>query len=181
MLNDKQTAQVKTRLFSNPDYKVYAVIDGASCPELRYKIYDWEPISECLWSGHLEPDVEETAPYLALLQHDHPFTDWLIQNGWGRHWNIFITSTADFRSFRTQMKKLQLVRSPEGKTLLFRFYDPRVLSIFLPTCDGEQLEEMFEEVNDYFIEKPEADALLVNRFDFEVEKLVSETFELQTD
>lgn len=181
MLNDKQLAQIKTRLFNDPDNKVYAVIDGASCPELRYKIYDWEPISECLWSGHLEPDVEETAPYLVLLQYEHVFTDWLIQNGWGRHWNIFVTSKADFRTFRTQMKKLQLVRSPEGKTLLFRFYDPRVLSIFLPTCDSEQLEEMFEEVKDYFSVAAKADALVVNRFDEVEAKLVSEMLELQSD
>lgn len=181
MLNEKQLEQVKTRLFNDTDSKVYAVIDGASCPELRYKIYDLEPISECLWSGHLEPDVEETAPYLALLQYDHPFTDWLIQKGWGLHWNIFATSTADFTTFRTQMKKLQIVRSPTGKALLFRFYDPRVLSIFLPTCDDDQLLEMFEEVNDYFTVGKDSDVLMVNRLDNDEEKLMSETLELQAE
>ena len=48
--------------------------------------------------------------------------------------------------FRKQIRKLQLVRSPEGKTLVFRFYDPRVMEMFLPTCDQEQSAELFEQV-----------------------------------
>lgn len=144
MLDDNKLDTIQRQLFSNTENFVYAVIDGAACPELRFKIYDWEPESSCLWSGKLEPDLEEVAPYMAKLEQGSSFTEWLIKEGWGNHWNIFIESVLDPKAFRKQIRKLQLVRSPEGKTLLFRFYDPRVMEMFLPTCDEEQLEELFE-------------------------------------
>ena len=147
MLTNKQVTQVQDILFSDDELYVYAVIDGASCPELRFKIYDWQPISSCLWSGKLEPDLEEVAPYMVLLERDSAFTMWLIKEGWHNHWNIFVESALEPKSFRKQIRKLQLVRSPEGQTLLFRFYDPRVMEIFLPTCDQEQNMALFDHVS----------------------------------
>jgi hypothetical protein len=44
------------------------------------------------------------------------------------------------------------VRSEDGKVLLFRFYDPRVLSVFLPICTPAQIEEMFGPVMRFFVE-----------------------------
>jgi hypothetical protein len=35
---------------------------------------------------------------------------------------------------------------------VFRFYDPRVLSVFLPTCLPEQITEMFGPVTHFFVE-----------------------------
>ncbi|WP_051275407.1 DUF4123 domain-containing protein [Aestuariibacter salexigens] len=143
MLEEQKLERIKQVLFSHPENNIYAVIDGAACTELRFKIYDWEPQSSCLWSGELEPDVEEVAPYMARLDRDSEFTNWLLREGWGNHWNIFIESALEPEAFRRQVRKLQLVRSPEGITLLFRFYDPRVMEMFLPTCNQEQLQEVF--------------------------------------
>ena len=34
-------------------------------------------------------------------------------------------------------------QGPDDEALYFRFYDPRVLESFLPTCSEEQLDEFF--------------------------------------
>ncbi len=146
MLNSSQLNQIQDILFSDPEQYVYAVIDGAACPELRFKIYDWEPVSSCLWSGELEPDLEEVAPYMVLLERDSLFTQWLITEGWGNNWNIFVHSPLDPRAFRKQIRKLLLIRSPDGSPMVFRFYDPRVLQIVLPTCNAEQGEDMYTNI-----------------------------------
>ena len=144
MLEDEKVEQIKTQLLGNSDTYVYAVIDGASCPQLRFKLYDCEPEHCCLYSGKLEPDMEEVAPYLVKLQQDSIFTNWLIKEGWRNNWNIFVESELDFKALRKQIRKLLLVKSPEGNTLVFRFYDPRVMSVFLPTCDNDQAAELFQ-------------------------------------
>jgi hypothetical protein len=43
--------------------------------------------------------------------------------------------------------------------LVFRFYDPRVLSIFLPTCLPEQITEMFGPVTRFFAEAHDGAAI----------------------
>jgi hypothetical protein len=52
-------------------------------------------------------------------------------------------------------RKFLLVSTEEGKQLYFRFYDPRVLRIFLPTCNPAQLVEFFGKGIDYIIVEDE--------------------------
>jgi len=138
MLTDSQIRHVQQQLFSRTEHNIYAVIDGAACPELRFKIYDWQPVHACLWSGKLAPDLEEVAPYMVKLERESVFTEWLIRHGYNQHWNIFVESPLAPRDFRKQIRKLQLVRSPDGENWVFRFYDPRVLNDFLQVSTPEQ-------------------------------------------
>jgi hypothetical protein len=142
MLDNQTIDRIKEHLFSS-ELNIYAVIDGAACPELRFKIYDWEPKSVCLWSGDLEPDMQEVAPYMVLLDRDSTFTDWLISQGWNNNWNIFINTELDFKAFRKQIRKLLLVKSPKGQDMVFRFYDPRVFKVFKESWNEEQVEVIF--------------------------------------
>lgn len=146
MLDKKAIEKIKEHLFVD-ELNTYAVIDGAACPELRFKIYDWEPQSVCLWSGALEPDMQEVAPYMVLLDRDSTFTEWLITQGWDNHWNIFVTSELDFKAFRKQIRKLLLVKSSEGQNMVFRFYDPRVMEMFKTVWSEEQKKEIFTGMN----------------------------------
>jgi hypothetical protein len=53
------------------------------------------------------------------------------------------------------------VKTEQGKMLYFRFYDPRVLRIFLPTCDAMQLRELFGDAIDSFILEDEDPAFAI--------------------
>ena len=48
----------------------------------------------------------------------------------------------------------------DGKSLYFRYYDPRVFRVFLPTCDREQLGTMFGPVGRYYVEGEKSDSLV---------------------
>ena len=152
MLDKKEIEQVKETLFSGASF-IYAVIDGAACPDLRFKLYDWEPNSACLWSGALEPDLEEVAPYLVLLDRESTFTHWLVSHGWNNNWNIFVNSTLDFKAFKKQIRKFLRVKSPERKNMVFRFYDPRVLDVFLENIETTQKEMFFQGINNFYYQK----------------------------
>jgi Domain of unknown function (DUF4123) len=134
------------------EVNTYAVIDGASCKDLLKKLGDFTPDNCCLYAGALEAEMEKVAPYLVHLKQDHPFTEWLLTNFIGNPWCIFSHSPADFGAMRKHFRTLLLVRGPEGELLYFRYYDPRVLSIYLPTTNEEERKMVFGPVNAYFCE-----------------------------
>lgn len=139
---------------------VYAVVDGAAVPELRTEIWEHRVAYECLFRGELKPDMAEVAPYLVRLVRGHGFTHWLIESGWGKHWNIFVLSRASLPELRRHFRTFFLVHDSNGKPLYFRYYDPRVLRVFLPTCNPEQLQSMFGPVTTYITEDEKPDGAL---------------------
>jgi hypothetical protein len=130
---------------------VFAVLDGASVPGLLEKLDAEQPNCMCLYLGELEPDVAECAPYLVELQPGS-FADWVIRKGGGNHWGIFALTESDLPAMRKHFRRFLTVYSEEGNPMLFRFYDPRVLRTFLPTCTPEELAEFFGPVQAYVVE-----------------------------
>jgi hypothetical protein len=45
-----------------------------------------------------------------------------------------------------------MVYDPQGKPLYFRYYDPRVFRIYLPTCNESELKIVFGPVNSFYVE-----------------------------
>jgi hypothetical protein len=146
------TENVHRRLFAEEEINVFAVLDAASNPNLLDKLYGLEPEFECLYTGELEPDIAHIAPYLARLEADSEFASWAIEQGWGRHWGIFATSSADFRALRRHFRTFLTVYDMEGRPMRFRYYDPRVFRIYLPTCNAEELATVFGPVRNYIME-----------------------------
>jgi hypothetical protein len=142
------------QLFTDTPLQAYAILDGASNPALLDHLYaEQRPEFACLYRGELEPDIAECAPYLAKLEVDSAFTQWITGNGWGDHWGIFALADCDFRTLHRHLRKLNMVYDPESnKSLLFRYYDPRVLSVFLPSCNTEQLAEFYGPIKTFFSE-----------------------------
>jgi hypothetical protein len=154
------TDTIRNLLFSEAEGNVYVVLDGASVPGLPDKLAEWEPPQECLYRGEIKPDVAEMAPYLVHLEPDAEFTAWILQKGWGNHWGIFAVSEADLATVRRHLRTLLVVHDGAGKPLYFRYYDPRVLRVYLPTCNGTELASMFGPVAAYLLEDEKPDKLL---------------------
>jgi len=153
------TDELKAELFAPDDANVFAVLDGASVPDLLDRLYAPDaPEWECLYRGELAPDMAEVAPYLVALEPDHDFTDWLLAKGWGAHWGIFATGPGELFDLRQHFRRFLRVAGPEGESLYFRYYDPRVLRVYLPTCNAEELAELFGEVLGSYMMEDEAAA-----------------------
>lgn len=149
------------QLFASPNLQAYAILDGAANPALLDHLYDERPEFACLYRGELAPDIAECAPYLARLELNTPFTEWVTTKGWGRHWGVFAVADCDFRILHRHLRKLNMVYGQEfHKSLLFRYYDPRVLSVFLPACSAEQSAEIFGPVKIWFTETDEGTSLI---------------------
>lgn len=147
-------------LFVGRDLNVFAVLDGASIPDLRATLHVFRPEHACLYRGELTADMAQVAPYLVQLEQGSQFTDWLVVDGWGKHWGVFIRSAEDLPAVRRHLRSLLLVQDKSGKPLVFRYYDPRVLRVFLPTCRSEQLASFFGPIDSYLLESESADTLV---------------------
>lgn len=144
----------------------YAVLDGASIPDLLDHLYVEQDRPEfvCLYRGELEPDIAEVAPYLVRLEQGTPFTDWLLTECWGKHFGVFMRSVVDLQTLRRHFRRFLRVKGPDDRILYFRFYDPRVMNIFLPTCHPEDLGVIFGSLHGYFCESEKNGILLEHAY-----------------
>ena len=177
VIPEGKCGELRRRLFVGNGLNAYAVLDGASIPELLPKLEEFAPEQVCLYRGELEPDLAECAPYLVQLEPDSPFTDFVLNEGWGKHWGIFALSSADLASVRKHFRTFLMVKSPEGKKLYFRYYDPRVFRVYLPTCNAEEIAILFGPITSYLLEPENPAALL--KFSQNQGLLLKETISLE--
>lgn len=164
-------AKLEKYLFEEAGARAFAVLDGASIDDLPAKLYAMQPRSVCLYRGEIEPDIAEVAPYLVELFEGDRFTEWLLdENAGGRHFGIFARSPHSLTEMRKHFRKFLTAYDEAGNPLLFRYYDPRVLRKFLPTCDAECLARMFTGVNSFLTEKT---AVEYTRFEMENGRLAA--------
>lgn len=152
MTSDILVKALYQQLFGDGAMPVYAVLDGASVPNLLHSLEQFEPDQICLYRGELGSELAEAAPYLVRLEPESAFTERVLREGWGRHWGIFVLAKADMRTLRRHFRSFLMVYDPDGRPLYFRYYDPRVLRIYLPTCNAEDGRLVFGPVSRYIME-----------------------------
>ena len=164
MTKEELANAVSHDLFSEEGMNVYAVLDGAAIPDLLLSFHQHQPEYICLYRGQLKPDMETVAPYVVHLQRGTAFANWVLQKGWGEHWGVFAVAEANLVAMRKHFRKFLTVHNSDGNPLLFRYYDPRVMRVYLPTCNAKELEEFFGPVVAYRLEGETPDTLLDHRF-----------------
>jgi hypothetical protein len=111
-----------------------------------------------------------------MLDRFSHFADWVVEHGAGNSWGIVLQSDKEAEVIYRHLRKFLIVTTEEGKELYFRFYDPRVLRVFLPTCDTEQLLEFFGPVEAFILEDEEGSML-----QFQLNGTELEVFNLDVD
>ncbi len=155
-------AAAREALFSDESgLGTWAVLDGASVQGLPRALHASGADSTCLLAGKLHPSMRRVAPYLVRLGPTDAFTDLLFERGWGRHWGIFLRTRATGDELTRHLRGLLQVRDPDGKVLRFRFYDPRVLRVYLPTCTPDELALVHGPVERFAMEDEAGTELLV--------------------
>jgi hypothetical protein len=130
----------------------YLLFDAAKAEASLTQAQQLNPVSRSLYKGIAEEDLAGIAPYLFSMQDGSEFEKWLLANGYGKSWGLFVSANISFEDCYKHFRKFLLVKTEGGKQLYFRFYDPRVLRIFLPTCDKEQLREFFGPIKMFIME-----------------------------
>jgi hypothetical protein len=138
----------------------FCVVDGARSPDIYGMATRSREEWACLYDGRLPPALLPVAPYLVRLHIGSHFTRLFYAKGWGQAWGLVIRSNASLTAMRRHLRTLNYVSSSKHRKLLFRFYDPRVLRIFLPTCSVEQLDTLFGPIEAIVLEGKEDSQVL---------------------
>ncbi len=130
----------------------YAVLDGARDPRVFDMAVGSGAPYECLYAGNIPYELAEVAPYLVQLRPNDPLAFELLDACWGDSWGIFLHSRAPLEELRKHFRRFLRVMTEDGKKLVFRYYDPRVFRVYLPTCNAAELEAFFGPVDRYLVE-----------------------------
>lgn len=143
------------RFLFDQNTRLYCVLDGVMVKNLPIKLRESQVPHHCILTGELTPDVVHAAPYLAYLSPDSKFADAVLSEAFGKSYGIFFHSRRSLLEMRRHFRSLHEAYDERGNPLKFRYYDPRVLRAFLPTCNAGELKTLFGDVDQFFIESNE--------------------------
>ena len=122
------------------DHRIYPALTYSG---LRY---------ECLFAGELAIPLQRSAPYLVQLELDDRATIRMIEDGFGESWGMFLRADVSIKTIRKHLRTLLRVQAPNGRYMLFRYWDPRVLRIYLPTCLPDELRRFCGPIEQIWVE-----------------------------
>lgn len=114
-----------------------------------------------LYRGRSEEILSAVGPHVFSHRHSEEFDTFIREKGWGNAWGVFLSTESSLEETYNHFCRFLLVKTEDQDQLYFRFYDPRVLRIFLPTCDCEQLQEFFGPVHQFIVEDEDPEYALV--------------------
>ena len=130
------------------------LLDGARHPDIAPLVRFGRLEFACLYSGSLSPTLQAAAPYIVHLAAASAQTRELLSRAWGNSWGMLTIGPSHLMLDQQRMhfKKMLRVCDESGQRLNFRFYDPRVLRIYLPTCTRDELTTFFGPVPQFVLE-----------------------------
>lgn len=141
---------------------VFVVLDGAMVERLPARLAVSGCEYSCLFSGALDPMLEEAAPHLVHLRADDPFGETVLRQGWNDHWGIVLHAGPGMGLYevRQHLRRHLRVLDAEGHAMFFRFYDPRVFRLVVPQLDRQARRDFFGPIRRFVVEDERPDAVL---------------------
>lgn len=150
-------------LLSGKARPIFTLVDLARATDLDKLLPASAAEVTSLYEGKDADELREVAPYLIAIGENSLLLERLVAEGWGRAWALYLTSDRPFAEVRKHLRKFLRVSTEDGEELYFRFYDPRVLRVFLPTCTLEQITEFFGPITSFWVEGEDPAACIVFR------------------
>lgn len=159
--------------------ELYMLLDAARDPRIYAQLMELADTvhARSLYQGDIGESLAHVSPYLVALGEDQPASRWFAEAGFGQSWGLFVTAACGFDELRRHFRKFNIVYSEDRQPLVFRFYDPRVLRCFLPTCTVDELRRFFGPIESFLAESAEADA--VTRFSLRSGELMQSRLPLE--
>lgn len=151
--------------FSRLRSPLYAIIDTAR----DHRVFSWLEESGCphemLYPKHLASAMDDRGPYLVSLTQDSTSLESLISAGWGKSWGVYLVGPQDFQTVSRHLRRQLFATLRDGRQALLRFYDPRVLRLYLPTCTETELDRLFGPITEFYLESQDGRELLWLSYD----------------
>jgi hypothetical protein len=140
-----------------PEERLYALVDGASAADLAvtgrvlgHRLYT-------LFEGDMAAQVAHAGPILIPLDEEPLAFLARWAEVLGKNAGVLLQTQAELGPLHAHLRHVFVCSDEEGSEYFLRFYDPRVLRGFLPTCDAEQRTEFFGPVQRFLVEAEAGD------------------------
>ena len=147
-------------LLRNEYQPLYAILDAARDERVLALLTQSQDERQSLYDGVQSDKLMQVAPYLVRLDKDSLLLASLVFEGWGNNWGVFLTFEGEFQALRQHLRNFLEVELPDRKQVYFRFYDPRVLRVFLPACTADETTQFFGPIRHFLMEDEQPDKLL---------------------
>ncbi len=139
----------------------YVLLDAAQDPQILAFLGRNQTEWRSLYEGQSAYQLAAQAPYLSTVPGERDWVAELLRKYWGRGCVTFVSCDLPIDDMRKHFRRFLYVQNAAGEQLYFRFYDPRILRAFLPTCTPDQLAEFLGAIRQFIVEGDEPTDLSV--------------------
>jgi hypothetical protein len=163
LLQTQPASLQQLRKFAAGGY-LYALLDAYNAPFVSTKVQELgSEKAGSLFVGEAETKYWDLAPYLIAIEESS--LDWVLQTICSSPCGILAFSKSDLETLRTHFRRFLLVQLPDGERWYFRYYDPRILRVYLQNCRPEELVVFFGPVRGFGIADLETQDIVLLHMD----------------
>ncbi len=143
------------------DCKLYGIVDSARNEEVFRYLIIGNVKYKSLFEGTMDVQSFGVSGFLVECKKESPLFQWMTTEAWGDSSCVFFTSKASFDDLFNHFQQFNRVYLEDDKVVLFRFYDPRVLRTYLPSCNLEEIDAFFGDVAQFYLESEDPEIMNV--------------------
>jgi len=131
---------------------LYAILDASIEERVPQLLMASGELYQFMPEGLPDVGLPQPGAFMAYIPVTSQLLPRLIQMAWGHHWALFFTCMHPFAEVRKHLRQFLLLKSDDSKSFYFRFYDPRLLQLFLPACSPQEITQFFGPVQCFVME-----------------------------
>jgi pSer/pThr/pTyr-binding forkhead associated (FHA) protein len=139
---------------------LFALLDAAREPKVLELLRGSGEEHRSLYEGPKGEELANWAPYVVRLPAHSRLLEALARESWGKCWGVYFTSARSLAEVRKHFRHFLMAKLADGRDVYFRFYDPRVLRVYLASCDAAETTQFFGPIGSYLMEAKEPATLL---------------------
>jgi hypothetical protein len=153
-------AVLRANLKPGTGERLYGVVDAAQDCELAFEaVVGFGKVIRSLFQGEAAPALAHVTPYLVPIDLESSYLqNWAARLG--KHAGLLLVSSANDDALYSHLRNLFVAQDEKGQEYFFRFYDPRVLRLYLPSCTLDEIRTFFGPVRLIGVEGSKAGTLV---------------------
>ena len=132
------------------DCQLYGIVDSARNDEVFRYLVTGDVKYKSLFEDTMDVQSYGVSGFLVECEKESPLFQWMTTEAWGDNCSVFFISKSSFDDLFSHFQKFNRVYLEGDDVVLFRYYDPRVLRTYLPTCNRDEIETFFGKVISFF-------------------------------